>query len=325
MKSRSSSAGSGARNFAAVLGAGLLSGAAGGAARAQALYVTTPNGSNGIVSKIAAGGGTPTTFVAGVNGNGLNAPTGLILDAAGNVYVANYSGNNISKYSPTGSLISSTYITGLNNPEGLVFDNAGNLYVENFVNEISNAGSVGKYSPTGAAINSAYITGLTGPIAIALDSSGNLYTANYNLNTISKFSAAGALVSANYITGLTSPTGLAFDTAGNLFVTNQTLNTISQYSPVGTLINPAFASGLSNPMGLVFAPSSGNFYVANNPGGVGNVSQVTSGGIVTTYASGGGIAPQAIAIASSAPEPGALVLATSAAFPLLVLRRRRTL
>ena len=69
---------------------------------------------------------TVTTFV----GSGLSAPVALAFDAAGNLYVANYGNNTISKVTPAGAV--STFVSsGLNDPMGLAFDAAGNLYVAN--------------------------------------------------------------------------------------------------------------------------------------------------------------------------------------------------
>jgi len=62
---------------------------------------------------------------------GLSLPTGLALDSAGNLYVANYGNSTITKFTPSGagSVFAST---GLNGPESLAFDSAGNLYVANY-------------------------------------------------------------------------------------------------------------------------------------------------------------------------------------------------
>ena len=57
--------------------------------------------------------------------------TGLAFDAAGNLFVANYGANTVSKVTPAGMV--STFASGFNDPTGLAFDAAGNLYVANGV------------------------------------------------------------------------------------------------------------------------------------------------------------------------------------------------
>ena len=70
--------------------------------------------------------GAVSTFVS----SGLDDPYGLAFDAAGNLYVANYGNNTISKVTPAGAV--STFVSsGLDDPDGLAFDAAGNLYVAN--------------------------------------------------------------------------------------------------------------------------------------------------------------------------------------------------
>src|SRR5208283_3001483 len=63
---------------------------------------------------------------------GLNTPLGLAFDSSGNLYVANYKGNTISKVTPDGTV--STLIDasgGLSEPVGLTFDSSGALYISN--------------------------------------------------------------------------------------------------------------------------------------------------------------------------------------------------
>lgn len=57
---------------------------------------------------------------------------GLAFDAAGNLYVANRTSNNISKFTFSGSpsVHSSILLKG---PQNLAFDAAGYLYVSNFI------------------------------------------------------------------------------------------------------------------------------------------------------------------------------------------------
>lgn len=62
----------------------------------------------------------------------LNHPGAVIVDAAGNVYIADTAHNQIVKVTPAGnaSVLTITGLsTGLSAPEGLALDGSGNLYI----------------------------------------------------------------------------------------------------------------------------------------------------------------------------------------------------
>src|SRR3989442_6506492 len=91
------------------------------------LYVANYDGSS--VTAYAAGAtgnATPTVTIAGSN-TGLNQPSGVALDAAGRVYVANFI-DSVTIYAtgangeavPTATITGSN--TGLSQPEGIAFD-----------------------------------------------------------------------------------------------------------------------------------------------------------------------------------------------------------
>ena len=57
-------------------------------------------------------------------------PEALAFDTSGNLYVANYGNNTVSKFAP-GSTTPTATLTGLSGPDALAFDASGNLYVAN--------------------------------------------------------------------------------------------------------------------------------------------------------------------------------------------------
>lgn len=102
--------------------------------------------SNGLA---ASSGGWIAVFSPNSNGNiaparliqggstGLNGPTGIALDASGNLYVCNHFGNSVTVYAAgsNGNVTPSRTIggskTGLNAPRGIVVDSNGYVYVAN--------------------------------------------------------------------------------------------------------------------------------------------------------------------------------------------------
>jgi poly(3-hydroxybutyrate) depolymerase/streptogramin lyase len=60
---------------------------------------------------------------------GLNFPGGVAVDGAGNLWVSNYFGNSVARFTPTDTAPSYVLNQGLNAPVGLEFDSGGDLYV----------------------------------------------------------------------------------------------------------------------------------------------------------------------------------------------------
>jgi len=74
---------------------------------------------------LPVGASSVTTLVS----TGLNHPSGIAVDSAGNLYIAD-SGNNAIKELAVGSQTLTTILaSGLNSPQGITIDSAGNLYV----------------------------------------------------------------------------------------------------------------------------------------------------------------------------------------------------
>jgi hypothetical protein len=195
------------------------------------------------------GNQTPTATIAGTStsdNTGFNSPSGIALDSAGNIYVANTFGGpdgvgSITVYPPgsNGNVTPLATIsdnpncapcdnTNLNSPSGVALDSAGNIYVVNAVGGADGNGSVTIYpalegstgtlneapSKTIAGTSTSDVTGFNIPSGIALDLAGNIYVTNegsLNLgsDSITVYSAgsSGNVAPSSTITG--SSTGLA--------------------------------------------------------------------------------------------------------------------
>jgi sugar lactone lactonase YvrE len=225
-------------------------------------------------SNTANKGGEPSA-------NNLNSPSGVAVDANGNLYVADRSNNRVLEYT-----------TPLTNgaTANLVFGQGGS-----FTSHTANNGG----SPSSA--NSLYL-----PVGVAVDASGDLYVADSENNRVLEYNTPltngttanlvfgqgdlnsnapndgglGATTSLNY------PSGVAVDASGDLYVADYLNNRVLEYTtPLtnSTAANLVFGQGgifgatgcnsdtgggnptdddLCNPWGVA-ADASGNLYVAD--------------------------------------------------------------
>lgn len=87
----------------------------------------------------------------------LNQPTGLAVDAKGNLYVANQGGNQVLVYNSSGAQLASKIITkNINGPMQVTVDGQGNLWVANLLAGHPGAEYFTEYGPNGKQINTTY-------------------------------------------------------------------------------------------------------------------------------------------------------------------------
>ncbi len=246
------------------------------------LYVADFN--NQAVRKISGGVATTVagTGVYGFSGdNGaagsaqLAGPSGIALDAAGDLYIADTYNNRVRMVS--GGIIST--VAG-NGTAGYSGDKAA-------------ATSAMLKLPTGVALDSTgkllYIADF-GNARIRLVSGGNISTVAGN-GTAAYAGDRGAATSAS----LASPQRVAVDAAGNFYiadgtrlrkVANGTITTVAGGGTPTGENGPANGAQLLSPQGLA-TDNAGNVYIAD--AGTGRVLQV-SGGTLTRVAGGGSAA-----------------------------------
>jgi len=120
-------------------------------------------------------------------GSGFINPHGVAVDAAGNVYVADY-GNNAIKEIPAGGGTPVTLGSGFLNPYGVAIDGAGNVleadYGNNLVKEIKPLGGyyIGPFLPAGLSFNNS--TGVISGTPIAISPA-----TTYTITAYNKFGA----------------------------------------------------------------------------------------------------------------------------------------
>ena len=276
---------------------------------------------------------TVTTLAGGTYGDAdgtgtaakFKVPTGLALDASGNLYLADWGGNKIKKITPAGVV---TTVAGsgtqgnadgtgtaaqFNSPYDVAFDQSGNAYVadsnNNVIRKITPSGVVSTFAGSGT-IGNADGTGTAAqfytPSGITVDPFGNIYVADTENFTIRKITLAGVVSTfaggqQGYADGtgaaaqFNSPRGIQADASGNVYVADSGNNRIRKITPAGVVTTVAGSTrGFANGTGTaaqfsyptgVAPDTSGNIYVADANNNV--IRKITSGGVVTTYAGSG--------------------------------------
>lgn len=322
------------RNFAGLPSTGCVDGTA-SEARFERPYGVAVDGSgnvyvadtaNCVIRKITSSGVVTTLagmagFTGSTDGIGSLArffkPSGVALDSAGNIYVADASNQTIRKITPAGEVttlagsarsIGSADGTGsvarFRNPSGVAVDNNGTIYVADTDNDtirkITGNGEVttlaGLAVSPGSTDGAGSLSRFRQPGSVAVDSSGNVFVADTGNNTIRKVTSDGVVttVAGRGLDVLNSPSGVAVDGSGNLFVADKGFHAIRKITNVGAVTVLAGAMGSSgssdgtgtaarfnSPMGTA-VDGSGNVYVADTSNST--IRKVTSSGVVTTLA-----------------------------------------
>lgn len=191
---------------------------------------------------------------AGSGPNQLNLPTGISVDASGNIYIAESGNHRVTKWSPpsynVGVTVAGNGIAGsnpnqLNTPYGIFVDGSENIYICDHENY-----RVQKWSPpysTGVTVAGGNGPGssankLDKPWGIYVDNSANIYVSEINNQRVSKWSSpyiSGIIVAGGNQAGsgahqLDSPTGIMVDNSGNLYISDHNNNRIQKWSPSST-------------------------------------------------------------------------------------------
>ena len=213
----------------------------------------------GVISTIA---GTGIASFSGDSGLAtlatLITPRSMALDAAGNIYIADFGNNRIRLVTKSTGVISTIAGDGtasfsgdggqatsatLSGPTGVALDAAGNVYIADNENHrirlvinstgvISTIGGtgLGGFSGDGGQATSAK---LNYPFSIALDATGNVYIGDFSNQRIRLITKSTSAISTIAGTGtqsfsgdgrqatsatLNQPSGVALDTVGNLYV-----------------------------------------------------------------------------------------------------------
>jgi streptogramin lyase len=277
----------------------------------------------GVVTTLA---GTPDT-AGSDDGTGpaarFNQPTGVAVDATGNVYVADQLNHTIRKITPAGVVSTLAGTAGLPGgedgtgaaghfvaPSSLTIDSAGNLYVA------SRSSAIRKVTPAGVVTTLALNKGIDSPKGAAIDSAGNLYVTDNQHHVVFKLTPseevttfAGSVEMEGTADGVgaaarfDSPAGIAIRGDGTLYVTDLAADTVRAIAPSGsvtTLAGTASQHGSVDGLGAVArfelpggvaVDRAGVLYVADNLNV--DVRKITPAGLVSTLAGTAGVSGSA--------------------------------
>lgn len=225
----------------------------------------TPAGVLSIIAGVAGERGLPTEGPA--LQSRLHWPTGVAVDGAGNVYIADAGAGVVARVTPAGVL---SIIAGRPGEHGLPTEGPGSD------------------------------SRLRAPAAVAVDGAGNVYVADQDSGVLAKLTAAGELSIVAGRPGqlwpprpgpagrryLQQPTGVAVDGLRNVYVTDAGAAEVAMVTPSGRLLvvagklrnrhqaqpgpptaGPASESALATPCGVAVDPH-GNLFVVDPYNGV---------------------------------------------------------
>jgi sugar lactone lactonase YvrE len=245
------------------------------------------------------------TGAGGFSGDGgpatdaqLSAPSGVAVDAAGNLFIADISNDRIRKVDTAGTI---TTVAGngtwgfsgdggpatnaeLNGPQGVTVDPAGNLFIadswNNRIRKVDTAGTITTVAGTGGG----------GPVVPTPAS----WSDNQANTTVAGNGDGGPATSAQ----LFNPSGVTVDLAGNLFIADTGNSRIRKVDTTGTITTvagtgtngfsgdggPATSAQLSTPLGVAVDPAS-NLFIADSWNN--RIRKVDTAGTITTVAGNG--------------------------------------
>ena len=240
----------------------------------------------GVISTVAGAGSFGFGGDGGPAAAGqLRSPSGVAVDGAGNLYIADTDNHRIRKVDATGTI---TTIAGTGEPVvGLI------------------VWDVGDGGPATAAP-------LSSPGGVAVDGGGNVYIADTGRSRIRKVDAAGVIstVAGSFLGGfggdggpaveaaLYYPEGVAVDGAGNLFIADSLNDRIRKVDAAGVISTvagtgsfgfsgdggPAVEAQLNDPADVT-TDGAGNLYIADRYND--RIRKVDSAGVISTVAGTG--------------------------------------
>ena len=231
----------------------------------------------GVVSTLAGLAGIAGSADGTGSAARFDTPRSLVVDAAGNLYVADTFNDTIRKITPAGVVSTLAGLAGsggaadgtgsaarFSSPHGLAIDAAGNVYVAGFsptIRKITPVGVVttlaGSAGSPGTADGTGSAARFRQPLDLALDSAGNVYVADSGSSaTIRKITPAGVVTTLAGLAGsfgsadgfgsaarFGDPRGIAVDAADNIYVSDRVNHNLRKVTLAGDVTTLAGLAG----------------------------------------------------------------------------------
>lgn len=203
--------------------------------------------------------------------------TGSAFDAAGNLYVTNFSAGTVSKFNNSG-VLQGVFASGFSSPESIVFDQAGNVYIGSL------GSGIRKYSATGTLLQT-FNTGRVDWMDLAADQRTMLITTEsglvqrYDLVTqtfLSNFSTAGGDFALRILGN------------GNVMVAND--ENVLQMNSTGAIVRTYNVGTTAGFFALNLDPDGTSFWTGSFNNANLYKFNIATGALIQTIATGAGSA-----------------------------------
>ena len=278
---------------------------------------------------------TLITIIGGVNFNfhgdggpaanaALNQPTGIAVDPAGNLWIADFGNYRIRKVTANGfisTVAGNSFSDALQTPTAIALDAAGSLYIadraSNLIRRLPVNGPLQTFAGTGSSGNGgdggpAVLAQLCGPNGLTIDGFGNVVFSDTGNSRIRKIMPSGTMApfagtnvpgySGNFTSALsaqfTSPTGVCSGPDGAVYIGDTGNHMLRRVSTDGTISavagigfqgytgdgGPALNARLNAPRGCA-VDAIGDIFIADT--GNNAIRMVTPDGNIATIAGNG--------------------------------------
>ena len=210
-----------------------------------------------------SGDGGPATSAS------LNVPSGVAVDGAGDLFIADTYDNRIRRVDGSTGIIT-TVVGNLSHPSSVEVDGMGNLLIADTRNNFVRLWDTSTQALTTTAGNGtlfysgdggpATIASLSFPQGVAVDVAGNVLISDSSSNRIRKVNAITGIITTVAGTGLqgytgdggaatsadlSGPYGVALDGTGNLFISDSGNNVVRRVDAVTGIITTVAGDGIA--------------------------------------------------------------------------------
>jgi sugar lactone lactonase YvrE len=247
----------------------------------------------GVSQTLATGGSTA-----------LSSPSGIVVDTAANVFIADTGHSRIVEVNARGTAAVVTITglsTALSSPQGLAIDGANNLYIA----DTGNSRVVKVTAGAGSVIPMGSVT-LASPQGVAVDQTGDIFIADTGNSRIVEVTSGGAAAALSITVStapstLSSPIGVAVNVSGKLYIADSGAGhnrvvTVAAGSTTGVVQSIADGVVLGT-IGGIALDRIGNVFIADTSNNrIAEIDTAGNGGVLLSFSSFTLNAPGAVAV-----------------------------